>query len=67
VEKFTVVVIIGVVLLVLLVWGLIGSSQVSKIGNTCDLGINAQGSIFCWKWHRNMVGNIQDTLDDFLD
>lgn len=59
--------IIGIVLVVLLVWGLIGSSQVSKIGNTCDIGINDQGSIFCWKWHKNVVGDFQDNVNNFID
>ncbi len=66
-EKFTIIVIIGVILLVFLVVGLIGSSQASKIGTTCDLGVNDRGSVFCWKWHRNVVGDIQDNLDNFLE
>jgi hypothetical protein len=59
--------IVSIVVIVLLVWGLIGSSQAAKIGNTCDLGINEHGSIFCWTWHRNAVGDIQDNLDDIFD
>lgn len=66
-KKFTIIVTIGIILLVFLAWGLIGSSQVSEIGNTCDLGVNDQGSVFCWKWHRNIVGDIQDNLDNFLE
>jgi len=49
---------IGVILIVLFVWGLIGSSEVSKIGNTCDLGINQYGNLFCWKWHQNIIGDL---------
>ncbi|PJE81334.1 hypothetical protein COU58_03030 [Candidatus Pacearchaeota archaeon CG10_big_fil_rev_8_21_14_0_10_32_42] len=66
-EKFTIMVTIGMILLVLIIWGLIGSSQVSEIGNTCDIGIDDQGNIFCWTWHRNMVGDIQDNLNNFFD
>ena len=58
-------VIVGVVIFVLLIWGVIGSSQVSEIGNTCDIGINNQGSVFCWKWHQNVVGDVQDKFDDW--
>ena len=43
------------------------ATEVSKIGNTCDFGVNDQGSIFCWKGHRNVVGDVQDNLDDFLE
>jgi hypothetical protein len=59
-----VIVVIG---LILLSWGLIGSSQVSKPGNTCDLGINSAGSVFCWKWHQNVIGDIQEGLDNLLN
>ena len=62
--KFLIV--IGVIILLFISWGLIGSSQVSKIGNTCDIGINSQGSVFCWKWHRNVLGDAQDNLDNFF-
>lgn len=66
-KKSTIMIAIGILVLVLLVWGLIGSSQVSEAGNTCDLGIDSEGSVFCWKWHRNVVGNVQDSVNDFLD
>lgn len=57
---------VGIILFVLLAWGLIGSSQVSEIGNTCDIGIDDEGSIFCWKWHKNVIGDIQEKFDDFF-
>jgi len=56
-----------IILAVLLVWGLIGSLEVDKIGTTCDLGINNEGNVLCWKWHRNVVGDIQDRLNEILD
>jgi hypothetical protein len=59
-------IVVVVIVAVLLIWGLIGSFQVAEIGNTCDLGINSAGSVFCWKWHRNVVGNVQDKFDDLL-
>lgn len=55
------------ILFFLLVWGLIGSSQVSELGNTCDLGINKFGSIFCWKWHKNIIGGIQEDFENLLN
>ncbi|MDP4039818.1 MAG: hypothetical protein Q8P57_04550 [Candidatus Pacearchaeota archaeon] len=61
-------IVIGVIILtVLLVWGFIGSSEVAKIGTTCDSGINNEGNVLCWKWHRNVVGDIQDRLNEILD
>lgn len=56
------VIIVGLV--IFLVWGLIGSSQVEKIGNTCDVGINKQGSTFCWFWHQNILGDIQISFEN---
>ena len=61
-------IIVGVIILVvLLVWGLMGSSEVAKIGTTCDFGINSEGSVLCWKWHRNVAGDIQDKFNEILD
>jgi hypothetical protein len=57
-------IIIIFLVMVLLIWGFIGSAQSSKIGTTCDLGINSAGSVFCWKWHRNVIGDLQDNFDD---
>jgi hypothetical protein len=51
---------------------LIGSSEASKIGTTCDFGIGEKtgtgesGSALCWKWHRNTIGQIGDDLQDLL-
>jgi hypothetical protein len=59
-------VVVGIIIAVLLVLGLIGSSQVAKIGNTCDLGINSEGSVFCWIWSKNIVGDIQDKFNEIL-
>lgn len=66
-KKPTMIIAISVILLIVLAWGLIGSSEVSEIGNTCDLGIDDEGSVFCWKWHRNVVGDVQDTFNGFLE
>ena len=49
-------------ILVLLIWGFIGGSQAKDIGITCDFGIGDDGKVFCWKWHKNAVGEIQDGL-----
>ena len=66
-KQSTIFIVIGIILLVLLVWGLIGSSEAAKIGTTCDLGINNEGNMLCWKWHRNVVGDIQDKFNEILD
>jgi hypothetical protein len=51
----------------LLVWGLIGSSHASEIGTNCDIGIGKDGSVFCWKWHQNAIGDIGEAIDDILN
>jgi hypothetical protein len=66
-KKLNIIIGVIIILLVLLVWGLIGSSEVAKIGTTCDLGINNDENMLCWKWHRNVVGDIQDKFDEILD
>ena len=55
-----------IIILLLLTWGLIGSSQVSEVGNTCDFGINSEGSIFCFKWHQNLIGEIKEEIGDLF-
>lgn len=57
---------IGVILAALLIWGLIGSSEAANIGTNCDIGIDKDGSAFCWKWHQNLIGQIGDDIDQIL-
>lgn len=57
---------VSVVLLILIVWGVIGSSISSNVGITCDFGLGKDGSIFCWKWHKNLVGQVGDVLGNLL-
>jgi hypothetical protein len=67
-----VIIVVAILLAVVLVWGLIGSSESAKIGTTCDFGIGEKtglgesGSALCWKWHRNTVGQIGDDLNDLF-
>ena len=58
---------VGIIMIILISWGIIGSSQVAKMGNTCDLGINDKGSAFCWKWHQNVAGEIKEKFEDLGD
>lgn len=58
---------IVLIIIAVLVWGLIGSSEAEKIGTTCDLGMGDDGSTFCWKWHRNEIGQLSDNLQDFFN
>jgi hypothetical protein len=58
---------IVIILLVLLVWGLIGSSKVAEIGNTCDFGMGNDGSVFCWKWHQNTIGDFGDAIGEIFN
>lgn len=59
-------ILVGIILGVLLVWGLIGSSIAADIGNTCDIGIGNDGSVFCFTWHQNIIGEIGDVIDKAL-
>jgi len=63
----TIIITIGIIVLVLLAWGLIGSSQAAKIGINCDIGIGKDGSIFCWKWHQNAIGEIGDIINQITN
>lgn len=65
-KQMKILIIVGIILGILLVWGLIGSSIVSDIGKSCDIGINKSGSMFCWKWHQNVIGDIGDAIDKAL-
>ena len=57
----TLVIILVLVLVVALVWGFIGGSKAKDVGTTCDSGIG-DGSTICWRWHQNVIGDIQDGL-----
>ena len=59
--------IIGVIVLVLVIWGLVGSSIASDIGTSCDIGLGEDGNALCWTWHRNAIGDIQDKFDDLIN
>jgi hypothetical protein len=64
--------VILLLIIAVVVWGLIGSSEADKIGTTCDFGVGKNsltgetGSTFCWKWHRNELGQLGDNLQDLL-
>ena len=62
-KKNVIFIIIGIILLALLIWGLIGSSEAVKIGTNCDFGLGKDGSVFCWKWHQNIIGDIFNTIN----
>ena len=59
----TIIVVVVVAVLVLLAWGLVGSSEAAKVGTTCDFGLGKSGDVLCWNWHRNIIGNIQDAIN----
>lgn len=67
-----IIIAVVVVVTVLLVWGLIGSSKSANIGTTCDFGIGEKtslgepGTALCWKWHRNEIGQIGDNIQDLF-
>lgn len=67
-----IIIAIVMILVIVLVWGLIGSSKAAKIGITCDFGIGEKtalgepGSALCWKWHKNELGQIGENLEDLF-
>jgi hypothetical protein len=50
-----------ILIIALLVWGYIGGKQAQKTGITCDFGI---GEKFCWRWHTNAFGQVQEFIKD---
>ncbi|MBD3247505.1 hypothetical protein GF378_02700 [Candidatus Pacearchaeota archaeon] len=60
-NKTSIITVAIIILLILGVWGFIGGQQSEKIGITCDFGI---GDTLCWKWHKNIVGQTQEALED---
>lgn len=58
---------IVVILIAVLIWGLVGSSEAAKIGTDCDFGIGKDGSALCWNWHRNALGQLGDDLENILN
>lgn len=62
-----VIIVVAVIVAVILIWGLIGSSQAAELGTTCDIGLGEDGSALCWQWHRNAIGQIGDGLQDLFD
>jgi hypothetical protein len=68
-----IIIFLAILLAIFIIWGLIGSSQSAKIGTTCDFGIGEKsnigepGSALCWKWHRNAIGELGDSLQDLVD
>jgi hypothetical protein len=66
-KKSGIIIGVLVILAVLFVWGLIGSSEAAKIGTNCDIGIGEDGSVFCWKWHQNIIGDIGDAINQVMD
>ena len=65
-NKNTLIIILSILLVVILVWGLIGSSQAAEVGVTCDFGLGKEGSIFCWDWHKNALGELGDALENIF-
>jgi hypothetical protein len=61
-KKSKVIIGVVIILVVLIVWGLVGSSEAAKIGIDCD-----NGSAFCWKWHKNIIGDIGDAINQVFD
>lgn len=59
------VLIILILLLVFFVWGLIGGQEAKKPGVTCDTGIG-DDNLLCWKWHKNILGQVQEGLEDIF-
>jgi len=67
-KKSTIIwVVVAVIIAILLIWGLVGSSKAAEIGITCDLGMGEDGSVFCWKWHQNIIGDVGEASSEMFD
>ncbi|HNZ52459.1 MAG TPA: hypothetical protein PLT60_03385 [Candidatus Pacearchaeota archaeon] len=62
-----IIIAVVVIVVAVLIWGLVGSSEAAKIGTTCDFGIGEDGSVLCWKWHRNAWGQTGDAINSWLE
>lgn len=61
-----IIIVASIIILVLLIWGLIGSSEAAQIGIDCDWGIGKDGSALCWKWHQNIIGEFGDKVSELF-
>lgn len=66
-KKNIIIIAFAILLFAILVWGLVGSSQAAKIGTTCNIGIGKDGSVFCWTWERNTLGEVGDAINDVFN
>lgn len=60
--KAGVVIFIVFLLAIFLVWGYLGGIESEKTGVTCEMGLGD----FCWKWHTNVLGSIQEGIEDIF-
>lgn len=56
-------IILGILIILAAVWGYIGGQTAKDSGITCDWGIKD----FCWKWHKNVAGQVGEFLGDLLN
>ena len=66
-KSLNLLIFVGIILLFFFIWGLIGSSQAAELGINCDVGLGKDGSVFCWKWHQNVIGDIGDTINNIFN
>jgi len=64
-NKKTLLIVIITIIIILGVWGLIGGYQASKVTNTCDIGL--ADDFLCWKWHKNIFGDIADIGEEISE
>jgi hypothetical protein len=62
-KKKHIIIGISIIIFVLIIWGLIGSSKTDEIGITCDFGLGKDGDLLCWKWHQNIIGDIGEIIN----
>jgi hypothetical protein len=58
-----IIMVLVILILIFAVWGYVGGQEAKKVGVTCDIGV---GAAFCWKWHTNAIGQIQEGIDNAL-
>lgn len=58
-----IIMVLVVLVIIFGIWGYVGGQEAKKVGVTCDIGV---GTTFCWKWHTNAIGQIQEGVNNAL-
>lgn len=60
-KKEFLIVIMVLLILGFFIWGFVGGQHAKSGGISCDFGL---GKNLCWKWHTNIIGEVQEFIRD---